>query len=205
MGSTAVIRKLAAFVSTERDVVAFQLTAPFFQPWTSPEFEKDQWSVETLPLLTDTAFLPAGLGALLSTRRRTETCHVLKIKDEIVGWGFSACPVDAIWPIDETGTVLRMLPYSLCLTGFETRSDRRLRGIYKTLLTHILDDFFVRSEGTAYICSVSTNVPSLASIRRLGFAEKEVHRLRRRFGFVTRTIDDVRGYAGGRPEAGAAA
>lgn len=192
-GSAAVIWTFAKdFVFTKRDVVAFQLTAPFFQPCASPEFEKDGWSVETLALHTDAAFLPAGLAALLSTRTRGETCHVLKIKNEIAGWGFSACPADAIWPIEETGTALRMHPQSLCLTGFGTRSDCRLRGVYKTLLTHILDDFFVRRGGTAYICSVSTNVPSLAAIRRVGFAEKEVHRLRRRFGFVKRSIDDVR-------------
>lgn len=189
-GSIAAIWKLpAAFISKERDVVAFQLTAPFFQPYTSLEFGKDRWSVETLPLITDTALLPAGLTKLISTRRRSETCHVLKIENEIAGWGFSACPIDAKWPINETGTVLRMSPRSLCLTGFETRSDYRLRGVYKTLLTRILDDFFVRCGRTAYICSVSTNVASLAAIKRLGFAEKEIHRFRRRIGFVKRTVD----------------
>ena len=180
--------RLSALVSTDKKVVAFQVTSHEFKPVFPVE---ENWSFETLSHLVEG--MPESLAALVSTRRRNESCHILKIGNEMAGWGFSACPVDRTYPIDETGTDLTMsLPGSMCLTAFETHPDYRRRGVYRALLSHIVQDYFERGGPSAFICSVSTNAASRAAIRQLGFTEIETHHYRRRLWSAQKTIQPFR-------------
>lgn len=157
----AVWRARLAF-KANRSVTAYRLTREAFLP--APAMPGN-WRVEAAPE-------PSAEAGAVSSR----TCYVLIIGDEVAGRGFAEVPEDGRWHIGETGTSLGIPPGSLLLTGFKTHHEFRRRGVYLSLMSHILAEFFARGGSEAYIGSLSINTPSRRAIEKLGFAVLAVHR-----------------------------
>jgi GNAT superfamily N-acetyltransferase len=148
-------------VSKDLAVVTYRLTPDIFKPRCLPE----GWSVTTT---TDQAYV--------RSHPPTETCHILSIDGAVVGLGFAAVPPDARWLIGETGTVLSLPRGALLLTAFETLRGSRGRGVYSSLLSEIIKDYFAKGGSEVFIGAVSDNTASRTAIEKIGFKRHETHR-----------------------------
>lgn len=147
--------------SKDLEVVTYRLARQTFEPRHLPQ----GWSVTAT---TDPAYI--------KSHPPTETCHVLSVGGAVVGWGFAAVPPDARWLIGETGTVMTLPDGALLLTAFETLRGFRGRGVYSSLLSEIIKDYFATGGAEVFIGAVSDNMASRVAIEKIGFKQHETHR-----------------------------
>lgn len=130
----------------------------------------------TYGILESGVSLPPDLVDLVSTREHGETCFVATVNGEIVGWGFAAVPTDNRWAIGETDTYLVLPKPGVCLTGYVVIESFRGRGIYRQLISYMLDHYAASGVSHAYIWCLVENTPSYKAIVSQGFSEIEIHR-----------------------------
>lgn len=156
----AAVWKVRLAFKANRSVTAYRMTKESF---LSAPAMPENWRIEAAP---------EASGETPSSR----TCYVLFIDNDVAGRGFAEVPEDGCWHIGETGTTLRFPAGSLLLTGFTTHREFRRRGVYISLMSQILAEFFARGGAEAYIGSLSINAPSRRAIEKLGFEAFAVHR-----------------------------
>jgi GNAT superfamily N-acetyltransferase len=136
-------------------VTAYRLTKERFP--ATPILPGD-WRIQAAPE-------SSAIGGTPSRR----TCYTLLIGDDVAGRGFAEVSEDGSWHIGETNSTLSVPTGSLLLTGFKTQREFRRRGVYVSLMSHILAEFFARGGAEAYIGSLSINTGSRRAIEKLGF------------------------------------
>jgi GNAT superfamily N-acetyltransferase len=123
----------------------------------------------TQPLPGDWRIQAAPESSAIGDTPSHRTCYTLLIGDDVAGRGFAEVSEDGSWHIGETNSTLSVPTGSLLLTGFKTQREFRRRGVYVSLMSHILAEFFARGGAEAYIGSLSINAGSRRAIEKLGF------------------------------------
>lgn len=156
-----VVWKTRLAFKANRSVTAYRVTREGFLP--APVMAAN-WRIEAAPESPTDGETPS------------RTQYVLIIGNEVAGRGFAEVREDGCWHIGETGTTLNVPTGALLLTAFKTHREFRRRGVYVSLMSHILAEFFAKGGSEAYIGSLSMNTPSRRAIEKLGFKAFAVHR-----------------------------
>jgi CelD/BcsL family acetyltransferase involved in cellulose biosynthesis/GNAT superfamily N-acetyltransferase len=118
---------------------------------------------------------------IIANSKAGRTLHTLVVDGRLASLGYSYLP-DGPATLTETGNLpLEFAPDCASLYAFFTLPEFRGRGLYKHLLSHILESRFQAGAKLAYITVLENNVASLRAIERTGFRRIQRNRVFRLF------------------------